>query len=165
MQIYTVYEPPDPPADRLDRAEAHAFVKEGFTWMAFLLTPLWLLANRMWLILATYVLGLGALQLGLAWIGAEEQLRSLLVLAAHLLIGFEADTLKRWTLERKGWRMIGSVAGRNWLECERRFFEAWLPEEPYIRAEALTPHGGSLPLVGAMQRRQGRWPFPLAPRS
>ena len=164
MTVYTVHEPPDPPADRLDRADSHVFVKDGFTWAAAVLTPFWLLANRMWLVLAAYILGLAALQLGLAWIEAEQQIRTVLMIAVHMLIGFEADTLKRWTLDRKDWRMVGSVAGRSWLECERRFFEAWLPGEPYIRADALTPHGGSLPLSATAERRLGRWRFPLAPK-
>lgn len=164
MNIYTVHEPPDPPADRLDRADSHVFVKDGFTWAAALLTPFWLLANRMWIVLAAYVAGVAALQLGVAWIGAGQQFKSLLMIAVHVLIGLEADTLKRWTLDRRGWRLIGSVVGRNWAECERRFFSAWLPDEPYIRADALTPHGGSLPLTRTAERRQGRWRFPLTPK-
>src|SRR5688500_11268203 len=44
MSVYTIHEPPDPPADRLDRADSHVFVKEGFTWTAALFTPFWLIA-------------------------------------------------------------------------------------------------------------------------
>ena len=164
MNVYTIHEPPDPPADRLDRADSHVFVKDGFTWTAALLTPFWLLANRMWIVLAGYLVGIAAIQVGLGWTAAGQQITSPLMIALHLLIGFEADTLKRWTLERRGWRMIGSVLGRNWAECERRFFDAWLPGEPYIRADALTPHGGSLPLSSTSERRQGRWRFPLTPK-
>ncbi len=164
MSVYTIHEPPDPPADRLDRADSHVFVKEGFTWTAALFTPFWLIANRMWIALAGYLVAMAVIQIGFAWI-AGPQLTSLLMMAVHVLIGFEADTLKRWTLDRNGWRTIGSVVGRNWVECERRFFEAWLPGEPYIRADALTPHGGSLPLSSMAERRQGRWRFPLMPKS
>src|SRR5581483_7531236 len=148
MTAYTVYEPPDPPADRLDRAESLEFVKEGFSWAAALLTPFWLAANRMWLVLAGYLGGMVILQ------------------AVHVLIGFEADSLKRWTLERNGWRMVGSAVGRNWAECERRFFEAWLPGEPYIKAEALSAQGGSLPLSGSSAAKPTRWRgLPFAPRA
>lgn len=162
MNVYTVHEPPDPPADRLDRADSHVFVKEGFNWAAALFAPLWLLANRMWIVLAGYLAVVAAIRLGFEWI-AGSQPSALLMIALHLLIGFEADTLRRWTLDRNGWRMVGSVLGRNWAECERRFFDTWLPGEPYIRAEALTPHGGSLPLSSAAERRRGRWRFPLTP--
>jgi len=160
ISVYTVYEPPDAPADRLDRAESHVLIKEGFSWAAALLAPFWLLAHGMWIVLAGYVVAVIVIQVALALLGLG-QLGSLLMVALHVLVGFEADVLRRWTLERKGWRMIGSVVGRSMAECERRFFNAWLKDEPYIRADALSAHGGSLPLAGAAERRQGRWRFPL----
>ncbi|HVY42629.1 MAG TPA: DUF2628 domain-containing protein [Hyphomicrobiaceae bacterium] len=166
MTAYTVYEPPDPPADRLDRAESLEFVKEGFSWAAALLAPFWLAANRMWLVLAGYLGGMMVLQLAFAAGGAGQRMTSLILLAVHVLIGFEADSLKRWTLERNGWRMVGSAVGRNWAECERRFFEAWLPGEPYIKAEALSAQGGSLPLSGSSAAKPTRWRgLPFAPRA
>jgi hypothetical protein len=146
MTAYTVYEPPDAPADRLDRAESLVFVKEGFSWPAAILTPFWLLANRMWIVLAAYVGGIVLLQLLLGMGGVADRISSLLLIAVHILIGFEAGGLKAWTLQRNGWRTIGSSVGRNWAECERRFFEAWLPGEPYIKADALSSHASSLPL-------------------
>lgn len=164
IHVYTVHEPPNAPADRLDRAEAHVFVKDGFSWAAALLTPFWLLANRMWLPLAGYVAVAAIVQLGWGWVGAP-QLASLSMAALHLLAGLEADTLKRWALDRNGWRMIGSVVGRGPADSERRFFEAWLPGEPYIRADALTPHGGSLPLSNTAERRRSQWRFPLTPKT
>ena len=48
MLTFTVHEPPDPPADRIDRAERLAFVRDGFSWSAALFTPVWLLAHRLW---------------------------------------------------------------------------------------------------------------------
>jgi hypothetical protein len=166
MNVYTVYEPPVPPADRFDRAESLVFVKEGFTWVAAALTPLWLIFNRMWLVLAAYLAGTVAVQLALFSANASEGAASLVMTAAHLIIGLEADALRRWTLERNGWRMIGSVTGRNWADCERRFFSAWLPGEPYIRADALSGHGGALPLSGGISRA-GKWRFgtPFARKS
>jgi hypothetical protein len=163
MNVYTVHEPPTPPADRLDRADSLVFVKDGFNWAAALFTPFWLLANRMWLVFGGYIGVALLLQLALAVLGVKDRTVTMTVLAMHVLIGFEADTLRRWTLDRAGWRMVGSVVGRGWSDCERRFFEAWLPGEPFIRAEALSPQGGSLPLSGA-STRPGRWhlglPFP-----
>jgi hypothetical protein len=167
MKIYTVHEPPDAPADRLDRADSLVFVKDGFTWAAALFAPLWFLVNRMWLVLVAYIGGMAILQLLLALSGTGQRLSTLIMAGVHILIGFEADTLRRWTLDRNGWRLVGSVTGRNWTDCERRFFEAWLPGEPYVRADALSPHGGSLPLSGAASATQpGRWRgrFPFTPK-
>ena len=126
MLVFTVHEQPRPPADRLGRAEALVFVRDGFSWGAFLFGPLWLALNGLWLVLLGYLAimtGVGsaleALDVHDGWIG-------LVALALQVMLGFEADTLTRWSLARKGWRMVGTVAGSNRLACERRFLDAWL---------------------------------------
>ena len=57
--------------------------------------------------------------------------------------------IERWFFDNKGWNTIGSVTGRNLAECERRFFEAWLPAQPVISASK----------SGSGQRGGGGWPF------
>ena len=130
MLSFTIHEPPSPPADRLDRAESLVFVKDGFSWLAMLFAPIWLIMHRQWWPLLGYVVMSGLLEL-LRWsavVGGDWV--TLAGIAVHLLIGFEADTLRRWSLDRKGWRVLGSVSGRTAAECERRFFEQWLPNQP-----------------------------------
>jgi hypothetical protein len=132
LLTYTVHEPPNPPSDRIDRAEGLVFVKDGFSWMAALFTPIWLIVHRLWWPLLGYALLTGlvlqfAARLDSDWAG-------LVSIALHLLIGLEADTLRRWQLDRRGWRSVGSVTGRTAEECERRFFEMWLPTQPVIVA-------------------------------
>lgn len=138
MITYTVYEPPEAPADRLDRAQTLEFIKEGFHWTAALFTPFWLIAKRLWLVLMFYLAGLGLVQAVVWWLGLDQRSLSYAITALHLIVGFEADTLQRWTLERKGWAMLGSVNGRNAEDCERRFFDAWLPSQPFVRPSALS---------------------------
>lgn len=128
MQTYTVHEGPNPPADRFERAERLEFVKEGFDWIAAALTPLWLLMRRLWLLLLGYLIVVGGLRLGLDAMGADPRAWQVLTAAIHLLIGLEADTLQRWTLDKRGYVQVGSVVGRSIDECERRFLDAWLPE-------------------------------------
>jgi hypothetical protein len=130
MRIYTVHEPPDPPADRIDRAASLVFVKDGFSWTAALLAPFWMLANRLWWPLLGYVILSGIIELVRLVAGLDPGLAATAVIALHLLIGLEAGTLRRWRLERAGWRWLGSVSGRSALECERRFYDGWLPTEP-----------------------------------
>ena len=155
MRTFTVHESPSPPADRIDRAESLVFVKDGFGWAAALFAPIWLLVHRLWWPLFGYVVLSALLELvrfGLPSLGGWINLAGI---ALHLLIGFEADTLRRWGLERRGWRMLGSVSGRNAVECERRFYEAWLPAQPVIAPAASS--GGSLglparriPVIGSL---------------
>jgi hypothetical protein len=70
------------------------------------------------------------------------------------LLAFEGDSLRRWALARRGWRMLGASNGRNRAECERRFFEAWLPTQPVIQARAPEASGGAArrdwPVIGSL---------------
>jgi hypothetical protein len=52
MAIWTVWEHDRHGAERGDRA---VFVRDGFSWLAFLFGPLWLIARRMWVVLIAYV--------------------------------------------------------------------------------------------------------------
>src|SRR5262245_27855986 len=108
MLTFTVHEPPNPPADRVDRAESIVFIKEGFSWMAALFAPIWLIVHRLWWPLLAFVVLIGVVQLVKLVTGLDERWAGLAVLALNLLVGFEADTLRRWTLERRGWRTLGS---------------------------------------------------------
>jgi uncharacterized protein DUF2628 len=132
MQRFTVHEPPDPPADRIDRAASLVFVKDGFSRSAAVFAPFWLLAHRLWWPLLGYVAAIAALQVLHFIPGVDPGWITLAILGLHLLIGFEADTLRRWKLDRANWRVLGSVSGRNAAECERRFYDEWLPSQPVI---------------------------------
>ncbi len=126
VQSYTVHEGAAPPAGRIARAEALVFVKDGFTPAAFFGAPFWLAANQMWVWLAGYVAALAA-AIGLVLV-LELQLPflALALVALHLLIGFEADDLKRGALEGQGFATLGAVTGKGALDCERRFLDIWL---------------------------------------
>jgi hypothetical protein len=127
---FTVHEEPEPRIDILERGERLEFVREGFSLLTAYLAPFWLLANRLWLVFAGYLGVVGLLGLA-AWLGIIGQNGlSLGVMALHLVIGYEADQLKRWNLDRQGWTELGTVTGRNREECERRFLDAWLDERP-----------------------------------
>ena len=166
MKTFTVYEPPAAAADRLDRAESLVFVKEGFSWVAAAVAPFWLIANKLWLALLGYAGTVLVLQAGLWAFGLGQRPLGYAIAALNLLVGLEADSLKRWTLERNSWQPAGTVNGRNVEECERRFFDNWLPRQPMIRPANLSGpgslgSGGSSPLGGALSRapedRQTGW--------
>jgi hypothetical protein len=46
------------------------------------------------------------------------------------LVGFEAGTLRRFTLQRRGWRNAGTVSGGRLEDAELRFFDTWLRQTP-----------------------------------
>jgi hypothetical protein len=142
MQSYTVHEPPGGPADRVERAERLVFVKDGFSFVAMLFTPFWMLANRLWLALLVYIVALVGLELVVWASGMGQQAAGWIMVALHVLVGFESDAIRRWSLARRGYKLIGSVTGRSWDECERRFLTAWLAAQPFVAPKALEGQPG-----------------------
>ncbi len=51
--------------------------------------------------------------------------KALASLLIALLVGLEAGALRRWTLERRGWKTHGFVVGDDLEDAERRFFGQW----------------------------------------
>lgn len=132
MVTYTVHENSNPTADRIDRAEELVFIKEGFSWVAAIFPPIWLIANRVWWGLLIYFAAVASIGLIADAFGIAEQITGFAVLALHLFFGLESDVLHRWSLDMRGWSTVGTVTGRTATECERRFFETWLPEQPVL---------------------------------
>ena len=121
MAAYVVMEPPGrPPEDARDRA---AFIRDGFSVIAFLVPPLWLLWHRLWieaaLVFAASV-GLGALG-EIAGMGAAGAGLSLLV---SLYVGLEGAALRIAALTRRGWRDRGVVEAGSREEAEIRYLAA-----------------------------------------
>jgi hypothetical protein len=128
---YTVYEPATASGDRTDRAASLVFVKDGFLWLSLIpfYPVFWLLAKRLWLEFAASLAVYAALSLLGEAIGGEA-FAGLPILIAQIIFGFEAGAIQAASIERNGGRFQGSVSGRNRAECERRFLESWLPEQP-----------------------------------
>lgn len=130
MAVYTVHEPPPRNGTVAPDPERFMFVRDGFNFWAFLLTPLWLIWHRLWLVLLIYlVVTVGIAQaIHYAGVGAAERL--LVMTLISFLIGLEASTLRRFTLARRGWRNVGLVSGTNMEAAERRFFNDWAAAGP-----------------------------------
>jgi Protein of unknown function (DUF2628) len=141
MSIYTVHQPP--PGSGAVAAEPYrfVFVRDGFSWWAFLLTPLWMLWHRLWLALLIYLLVAAAVDGGLHALGASMFVLVLAGLLISLLAGLEAGTLRRFKLARRRWRNVGVVTGDDLEDAERRFFDAWVRQAPARRPAA--PNGAA----------------------
>lgn len=131
MKIFTVHEPHDLSGDPAADADRLEFVRDGFHFWAFLLGPLWMLWRRMWLVLVAYVLLMAVVQILLWRAGVPGFGRTGVGLLIALLVGFEAPTLRRFSLRK--WRQAGVVVGRDQEDAERRFFDAW------ARGDSLPP--------------------------
>ena len=125
MAVYTVHQPPARRADPRSEGERIVFVRDGFSFWAFLIGPLWMLWHRMWLVLLGYVVALAGIDAALSWLGASRAAISMVGLFIALLVGLEASTLRRLSLWRRGFHNVGIVSGADREDAERRFFETW----------------------------------------
>ena len=151
MAVYTVHEPPRRSDDALAHTERFTFVRDGFSWPAFLFAPLWMLRYRLWLALIVYLLVVFALGAAARTLGDGDWLLAIILLVL-LLVGFEASTLRRYGLARRGWKTVGVVVGDDLEAAERRFFDAWaaggvprLATPPAAGPAAPVPSG---PIIG-----------------
>lgn len=160
MTVYTVHAPPHAAGSEED-VLSFAFVKEGFCWPALFFAPVWLVARGLWLVLLGYILVVVALSLLDRFVpGPYGTVGSVLF---GFLFALEANELRRWTLGRRGWRLLGVAVANRRDEAERRFFQDWLdaPRPAPSRAAAPRP-APALPLrpdEGVL----GLFPSPGAP--
>jgi Protein of unknown function (DUF2628) len=136
VAVYSVYEPPKVAPDLIERSDRLAFVKEGFSWPAFLVPLLWLIYYRMWVEFILLVAVYAALQ----WaFGSEPQGQALAAWASlgiGVLFASEANDLRTLSLQRRGYQLAGVASGRDRTEAERLFFRAWLPQQQATPANA-----------------------------
>jgi hypothetical protein len=127
--VCSVHEREDHEIDALQRAEDLRFLRDGFSWPVALFTPLALIARASWLALALYVLAAVVISAAAAGLGLGTGWAVLALVATGIIFGFEITAIDRWALNMFGWTEVGVVGGADLEECERRFFDAWLPAQ------------------------------------
>jgi hypothetical protein len=125
MPTYTIHAPPPRKSETASTPERFRFVRDGFHFWAFVLPPAWLLVNRLWLALVLYAVFFSVLGIGLAFIHASANVQLLVALLIAVLMGFEASSIRRWTLSRRGWQQLGFVVAEDEEMAEQRFFAQW----------------------------------------
>jgi len=150
MPTYTVHAPP-PKSGASSNPERFVFVRDGFHFWAFVAAPLWLLLHRLWLALVIYILGSAILGIGLVLLRAPANAQFLAGLLIALLIGFEAPSIRRWTLARRRWAPLGFVVGENREMAEQRFFAQWTQNAASIQATSSLSSG---PKTSGIPRRE-----------
>ncbi|MBO6758075.1 MAG: DUF2628 domain-containing protein [Roseibium sp.] len=124
MTSFYVMAPPDmaDPVQSAGDAGRLVFVPDRFSPYAFAFSLVWILWHRLWLVLLGYLAVTLVLELAALSIGGVAAATTMF--AISLLFGFEAQNMRRWSLERKGWQVLGHVHAGDREEAELRFFHA-----------------------------------------
>ena len=118
MATFTVHAPSgDPVADAA--ADRLVFVPEKASFLAFLVPFLWAPFNGLWWVFLGWIVATIAVESVGAIVSAP--LGSILSAALAVWVGLSANDLKRWTLERRGARLVGVVEARDEDEAIVRF--------------------------------------------
>jgi len=124
MPVYTVHAPVGSNAD-LATTDQITFVRDGFHFWAAVFSVIWLAWHRLWLALLGWTLLIVAVDVGLARLGVGRGTILMVDVVLALLLGFEAASLKRWTLSLRKWRQLDIVVADDEETAERRFFDRW----------------------------------------
>ena len=136
MTTYTVHHRARAADEILQRSDETVFIKEGISWPALFIPFLWLIYHRLWIALAGYVALIIAIGIAALALSLSDVITNVLSLGTNVLLAFEGNNLRRWTLRLKGHQDVGVVIGRPMIEAERRFFQS------------LVDHGGTAPDPG-----------------
>ncbi|MFK5979483.1 MAG: DUF2628 domain-containing protein [Rhizobiaceae bacterium] len=138
MATYSVYLPPEAGIDAsvpnmsdadIDRV---AFLPDGKSLLALLVPAIWLIWQRLWLVLALYVLAMVALAALIEF--GNPQLGSFLSVLPGLFLFLEGREMILRRYERQGWRFDGVVEAGDEKTAELRYFS----EQDYTPAHVPT---------------------------
>ena len=144
MPVYTVHAPIANHAD-IAATDRFAFVRDGFHFWAALLGPVWLVWHRLWLALIGWIIVAIAIDVGMARLGAGGTAIFLANVLIALLMGFEASSIRRWTLSRRNWRQLDIVVAGNEETAERRFFDRWAAKQRVLNDQTAVDRGAPPP--------------------
>jgi hypothetical protein len=163
MPVYTVHAPVMTNAG-IAAADRFAFVRDGFHFWAALAGVVWLAWHRLWLALIGWIVVLLAVDFGMAALGARSGAILVANLLLALLMGFEAASLRRWTLSRRNWRQLDIVVADDEETAERRFFDRWTAKQRELSSDQLAVDRGAPPPTRDIPGQPFSRPPPL-PRS
>ena len=124
---YTLHVPAEAEPGDAEALEKAELVKDGFAWGAFLFTFLWFFWHRLWLAGLGVLVAVVALPIALraGGVGGFSTFVAEVLLA--ILIGHEANSLKRWTWRRKK-PAVDVVTAADREEAEAKAFSRWLED-------------------------------------
>ena len=120
MHIFAVFLPSG--LSPIRAAEKAVLVRQGFSWSAFLVTPVWALRHGLWLAFALWLFGLVLIALMSLLARMQPQGALAIYGLVALAFGFEADRFRQASLSRSGFLLRGLALGESKSEAESLYF-------------------------------------------
>ncbi|MBN9080609.1 MAG: hypothetical protein BGP04_20270 [Rhizobiales bacterium 62-17] len=136
MPVFTIHTPSASPSGG-DPAAGAVFVREGFSRLAFLFGPLWLLWNRRWLAFGLWFLAFACVFFAIRRLGFSPALMPAYYFGVGLLLGLEAPVLRRAALAGRGFSLSDIAVAENLREAEITWFAR--RRSATVPASALAP--------------------------
>lgn len=136
MAAFTVFLPPSRNGAS-PSPEKIVFLRDAFSWPAFLFGPLWLAWRRAFAAATVSLIVLIALSIALSTLQLPAGAGAWLGLAFGVWLGFEGSGLVASTLRRRGYVETDIVVADALEEAEEVFFARWRP------SSSAPPEGGA----------------------
>jgi hypothetical protein len=120
MKTFTLHLPVDAHAGDRDALENAALVKDGFSFWAFVFTFLWFFWHRLWLAGLLVLVGVVGFGYALAALDVQPFAAGLAELLLAILVGLEANALRRWNYERNGRPVADVITAASREEAEAK---------------------------------------------
>jgi len=112
-------------------------IKDRFSVIACLLTPIWCVWHRLWLELLAYI-GVAFVLAFIAFFVGESA-ASWIGLLVGILIGLEASAIRGYALTRKGYLFKGEVVSQSARDAEWRYTAGQFETAPAPKDHEETP--------------------------
>ncbi|MER2604490.1 MAG: DUF2628 domain-containing protein [Siculibacillus sp.] len=122
MATWTVHAR-DGDVERAVATDGLVLLREGWSWPAFLVPFVWAPWNRLWLVFLGWLAATVAIQGLDHWAGGS--VGAIVSFAFMFWFALEANELRRWTLERRGFALVGLIEAGDAVEAEARFLTRW----------------------------------------
>lgn len=121
MTTYTIHHPSSDADEIISAPEKTIFIKEGFSWSALVTQFIWLICHRLWIAAVLYIALFVAVVVLVIFVATPEW-RVVVIAALAVLFAFEANDIRRFFTDLKGYKTVGLVFGGSFEECENKFF-------------------------------------------
>jgi hypothetical protein len=118
LRTYTVHARPGSAASDGDAV----FVRDGFSWPAFILGPFWAIWFGMWRTAIGLLLLSGGISGLVLAVGMAEAGKLVVTLALQAVMGLWGNDWRRYVLRRSDMAERAVVSGRNARNAEDRYF-------------------------------------------